>query len=168
MIKVASNRSEVFEGNSVLFQENVVAGLRQLVEINKERIDEYLMALQETSDRALKPVFKRYLRQSIKFMNTLGIWINSYGGSYAHTSPEIRKKQKTWFGLRSILPASNREDIISACEYREAMAVDNYKQILALDQLPSDAFNEITRQKEQIERAFVELIALSAPEAVSH
>jgi uncharacterized protein (TIGR02284 family) len=168
MIESISSSSEIGEINPVFFRNSVIFRLRKLVEINLERNKEYLMAFEETTDSKLKTVFESYLRQSLDFMNSLGAWIKSYGGEYQSVAPEqivvskVRKKGRPWINLKAIFSSHDRDDILNSCEYTESIAISIYEKVLAFHLLPKETLLEITLQKQQIEKAVLKMISLSA------
>ena len=147
---------------------SIVAELNQLIEINKYRTEEYKLAISATRDPALKSVFERYCKQSVQFTKTLSTWLMSYGQKLSDAVHRPTGYDKVVAKLKSFLPRPGREEILQACEYREAVAMGIYKKILSLHRLPYEAFLEVRRQKEHIEKAFREMITLSDPAALTY
>ncbi len=161
MIETIGDKNEVSEGNYSIFCRRVVTGLNRLAEVNQERNKEYLLALEETKDMTLKPVFQRYSMQSMEFINILSEYIKEHRGEYMHITPKKQNKQKSWQGFKFIFSVPNPEDILSSCENCEAIAISTYKKILALHHFPHETYVEISRQKDQIEKAFSQMISLA-------
>ena len=161
MMEVIGHKNQVAEGNSSIFCKRVVAGLNRLAEVNQERNKEYLLALEETKDLNLKPVFQLYHVQSMEFINILSDRIKEHRGEYTHFLPKPQNKQKSWKGFRFIFSVPSPEDILSSCENCEAIAISTYKKVLALHHFPHETYVEISRQKDQIEKAFSQMISLS-------
>ena len=160
-MEVIGQKNEVTEGNSSLFCKRVVAGLNRLAEVNQERNKEYLLAFEETKDIILRPVFQRYSMQSMEFINILSDCIKEHRGEYMHVLPKAQNIQKSWKGFKFIFSVPSPEDILSSCENCEAIAISTYKKILSLHHFPHETYVEISRQKDQIEKAFNQMISLS-------
>ena len=144
----------------------VTTSLNRLIEINNDRCREYSKALKETKDLALKPVFEKYARQSQAFRNTLKIWVKAYGGEVSHELQRTRSLYKIWVDIKSIFPSSDREAILNTCEYIEGMAIDLYKKVLTQTYLPEEAGTELTLQKEELMKAYTEIVSLASLDAL--
>jgi uncharacterized protein (TIGR02284 family) len=148
------------------FRQKTISSLNRLIEINNDRCREYRKALDETPDATLKPVFQKYIKQSNAFKNTLTIWIKAYRGEVSHELQNTRTLHRMWVDFKSLFPASDREAILNSCEYIESAAIDRYKKIMASNYLPAEAIEEIRLQKEELSKAYEEIISLSAVDAL--
>jgi uncharacterized protein (TIGR02284 family) len=138
----------------------LVTGLTRLVEINEERLQEYRMALDEMKEFPLQTVLQRYVNQCHEFINSLSEMIKAHGGDY--TRPVLKSRRKSlWHGLMHFLLVPDKEEILRSCEYRESIAVKNYKHIMKIHQWPYDILLMLRMQKEQIEDAFNEITSFS-------
>jgi uncharacterized protein (TIGR02284 family) len=145
---------------------DVVSILYSLMELNQVRQRVYNKALVKTRDEKLKLVFLRYRTQSKAFANAFAVELRSYGNYALHQRVRFPDFRALWLKVNYIFPPSHREDIIMECESREDKSLRIYRRILSLKRLPYEAYIEIKRQKEHIEKAFREMISLSSLEAL--
>lgn len=110
--------------------EKTIEVLNSLVVINKDRIEGYEKASENTKDTELKTMFSKFEQTSHKCRDELIAEIENLGGKAEDGTKASGKFFRTWMDIKSALAGSDRKAVLSSCEEGEKRAVATYKDVL--------------------------------------
>ena len=111
-------------------KEKTVNALNRLVVINKDRIEGYEKASENTEEKDLKSLFAKFVQTSQKCRNELITEIEKLGGKAEDGTKISGKFFRAWMDARSALTGKDRKAILSSCEQGEEKAIEVYKDVL--------------------------------------
>jgi uncharacterized protein (TIGR02284 family) len=110
-------------------KEKTITALNSLIEINDERIEGFLTAMNETKDPEVRKHFHRFIETSRNCREDLSKLVGELGGQpLKDAKPEV-KFTKAKQGIRSIL-RRNRHKAVSLYKGGAGFAVDMYEQVI--------------------------------------
>ncbi|TDE44416.1 PA2169 family four-helix-bundle protein [Flavobacterium rhamnosiphilum] len=112
-------------------KEKSIVVLNNLIEINNDRIQVYETATIITEESDLKDLFSEFQETSKIFKSELAEEVQKMGG----IPVDVMKKNiflvRLWINFKASLIDKDREDILNTLEYKEFVAIKNYKDTLA-------------------------------------
>lgn len=112
-------------------KEKSIVVLNNLIEINNDRIQVYETATIIIEESDLKDLFSEFQKTSEIFKSKLAEEVQKMGGIPVD---EIKKNSflvRLWINFKASLIDKDREDILNTLEYKEFVAIKNYKDTLA-------------------------------------
>ena len=113
--------------------EEIVAQLNKIVEINNDRIEGYEKANKETKDSALKSLFTDLASRSRGFKSELSAEVIAFGGTPTDGTKNTGKLFRIWMDVKAALTDADRKKIISSCETGEDAALKAYDEVMKSD-----------------------------------
>lgn len=110
--------------------EKLLEALNDLVRINRDRVEGYRKAIDQTDDADLKALFQRMTEESNTYIEQLNKLIIENGETPAVDATIYGKIYRTWMDVKATFSGHDRHSILSACEYGEAAAQRTYEEIL--------------------------------------
>ena len=118
----------LFEKYFMKKNEELVEVLNDLIKINNDRIVGYQKASDETDkiDIDLRTVFQEMASQSREYMQQLTQEVKNLGGDVSKGTTMPGKLYRVWMDLKANFTGSDRETILSSCEFGEDAAQKAY------------------------------------------
>jgi len=110
-------------------KEKSVDVLNSLVVINKDRIDGYETASENTDEKELKSLFSRFAQTSHKCRQELIGEINKLGGKAEEGTKVSGKFFRAWMDVKTALAGRERKAILDSCEQGEDRAIEEYDSV---------------------------------------
>lgn len=110
--------------------EKLLEALNDLVKINRDRVDGYRKAIDQTDDTDLKALFQRMAEESNTYIEQLNKLLIENGEETEDHSTIYGKIYRTWMDVKATFSGHDRHSILSACEYGESAAQRTYEEIL--------------------------------------
>lgn len=110
--------------------EKLLEALNDLVRINRDRVEGYRKAIDQTDDADLKALFQRMAEESNTYIEQLNKLLIESGEETQGQSTIYGKIYRTWMDVKATFSGHDRHSILSACEYGEAAAQRTYEEIL--------------------------------------
>ncbi len=137
--------------NTIEKQEAIVCDLMVILQ---DRYEGYQKAADETTDAALRELFRKLSHQSIQFRNELK-------NLFSHGIPEMAngtllagKLYRVWMDIKAALSSNSKQVILSSCEYGEDMVMKVYKDALsAPEELSPDTLNLLMNQQQLLKQS---------------
>jgi uncharacterized protein (TIGR02284 family) len=107
--------------------------LNKLVVINKDRIEGYETASENTEENDLKTLFSKFAQTSKKCRHELISEIEKLGGKAEDGTKVSGKFFRAWMDVKSALSGKDRKAILNSCEQGEERAIEAYKDVLEDD-----------------------------------
>ena len=109
--------------------------INDLIRINKDRIDGYKKAMNESKDENedLKMLFEGYVAESRQFVQQLSAEVKRLGGKPATDTTSSGKIYRVWMDLKVAVSGDDRKAILASCEYGEDAAQKAYDTALHSD-----------------------------------
>jgi uncharacterized protein (TIGR02284 family) len=111
-------------------KEKSIGLLNYLIEINNDRIEEYLIDAKETDESELKILFYQFQQTSQKCKTELIFEVERMGGIPAQNSKNDDNFFKVWMNVIAILTGKNRNPILNSCKYSDDIAVNSYSETI--------------------------------------
>lgn len=111
-------------------KEKSIGLLNYLIEINNDRIEEYLIDAKETDESELKILFYQFQQTSQNCRAELIFEVERLGGIPAQNSRIGDNFFKVWMNVIAILTGKNRNSILNACKYSDDIAVNSYSETI--------------------------------------
>ena len=130
--------------------ENLVAVLNDLVQINNDRIEGYEKAGEEIKDIDvdLKAIFIKMAEDSIRYKTELINEISKSGGTADTGTSGLSKLHRVWMDVKAAFASKDRQAVLEACEFGEDAAQKAYTDALASDaEINADTRQLITTQQ---------------------
>ena len=130
--------------------ENLVAVLNDLVQINNDRIEGYEKAGEEIKDIDvdLKAIFIKMAEDSIRYKTELINEISKFGGTADSGTSGLSKLHRVWMDVKAAFASKDRQAVLEACEFGEDAAQKAYTDALASDaEINADTRQLITTQQ---------------------
>ena len=130
--------------------ENLVAVLNDLVQINNDRIEGYEKAGEEIKDIDvdLKAIFIKMAEDSIRYKTELINEISKFGGTADTGTSGLSKLHRVWMDVKAAFASKDRQAVLEACEFGEDAAQKAYTDALASDaEINADTRQLITTQQ---------------------
>ena len=121
-------------------KEKSIMVLNDLIEINNDRIQVYETATIVTAERDLKDLFSEFKKTSTIFKSELAEEVQKMGGIPVDLIKKNNFFVRLWINFKASLTDKDREDILNTLEYKEFVAIKNYKDTLA------DNFDHLTAE----------------------
>jgi uncharacterized protein (TIGR02284 family) len=124
----------------------VVEMLSDLIKINNDRITGYQKAAQQTTpiDEDLQVIFHKMADESRTYVGELNQKIATLGGDAVSDTTASGKIYRLWLGIKRLFSGSDRQSLLSSCEFGEDAA--------------QKAYDEALHTKAEMETATVQLI----------
>nr|WP_294862287.1 PA2169 family four-helix-bundle protein [uncultured Fluviicola sp.] len=107
--------------------QEIIASLNNLVQINNDRIQGYLTAAEETDQDDLKRVFSEMMTASQECRRELVQEISKLGGTPVEGTTVSGKIFRVWMDVKAALTSKDRKAILNSCEFGEDAAVKTYQ-----------------------------------------
>ncbi|WP_395049123.1 PA2169 family four-helix-bundle protein [Flavobacterium sp.] len=107
--------------------------LNTLTNINKDRIEVYKTASNETEEQDLKTLFVQFSSTSQKCKQELKTEVTKLGGPRAEHTTISGNFFRMWMDVKAELTGKDRYSILNSCEYVEEMTKDTYEEALEND-----------------------------------
>lgn len=133
--------------------EELVEVLNDLIKINNDRIVGYQKAADETDkiDIDLRTVFQEMTSQSQEYIQELTQEVRNLGGDISTGTTMPGKLYRVWMDLKATFTGSDRETILSSCEFGEDAAQKAYDNALGMSiEIPSSVRTLIIEQKRKL------------------
>lgn len=127
--------------------QEIVASLNNLVQINNDRIQGYLTAAQETDQDDLKSVFSEMMTASQECRRELVQEISKLGGTPIEGTTVSGKLFRVWMDVKAALTSKDRKAILNSCEFGEDAAVKTYQTEIAGDTLNGTEYLPIVKDQ---------------------
>ncbi|TWW02267.1 ferritin-like domain-containing protein [Chitinophaga pinensis] len=110
--------------------EKLLEALNDLVRINRDRVEGYRKAIDQTDDADLKALFQRMAEESNTYTEQLNKLLIENGEETQGHSTIYGKIYRTWMDVKATFSGHDRHSILSSCEYGESAAQRTYEEIL--------------------------------------
>lgn len=141
--------------------ENAVAKLNRLIEVNADRQEGYMKARENTDDPSLKSLFEQNAIQSGKNVADLELAVEGYGGVANNHTSIAGDVYRAWMDVKDAVSTNARKTVLASCERGEDTAVSTYEKILADEHdIDNNMLGTITRQKQEISKAHDQIKSL--------
>lgn len=140
--------------------ENEIDTIKDLIEINNDRIAGYEKAMQELkpNDTDLHQLFLRMAGQSKGFAQELKAATPSFVEENEDGTTVRGKLYRAWMDIKSSIAGNDRYSVLAFCEYGEDAAQRAYKEALNLEEpLSSTLFDLLSRQKIALQQSHDEI-----------
>jgi uncharacterized protein (TIGR02284 family) len=130
--------------------ENLVAVLNDLIEINNDRVNGYEKAAEETKslDVDLQATFHKFANDSRKYAAELTQKVISLGGEPSKDSTNLGKIYRVWMDVKATFTGHDRQAVLENCEFGEDAAQKAYRAALASDaEIDAETRQMITDQQ---------------------
>lgn len=128
--------------------------LNDLIRINNDRIAGYKNAAEEASagDVDLKAIFYRMADESRQYISELTREVLKLGGEPATGTTTSGKIYRAWMDVKATFTGSDREAVLTSCEFGEDAAQKAYQEALTSDKtLSIDIRQLIANQKASLQ-----------------
>lgn len=131
--------------------EQMVAELNKLVQVNLDREAGYQKASEAVEDTGLKTFFQDCRGQSASYLATLNDIIRNHGGEPEKETSTTGDLYRIWMDIKSALALSNAKAVLQSCEAGEDVALNSYENVLQSNGFADrTVMQEIELQKEGI------------------
>lgn len=132
--------------------DNRIATLNSLIEINNDRVEGYETAAKETDSAELKGLFSELKSTSNDNLSELRAEVAALGGSPEEGTRVTGKFFRTWMDVKAALTGNDRHAILSSCEFGEDKAQEAYEDALSKTDsgLTSDELSMIRAQQSNL------------------
>ena len=113
--------------------EAIADTLNGLVKINNNRVEGYQKVAEEIKDESLRVVFENMMNESVNFAETLGSYVQDFGGTPATEGTLAGIIHKGWLNVKDAIMGSDREALLESCEFGDKAAIEAYETALATD-----------------------------------
>ncbi|MBK8568165.1 MAG: PA2169 family four-helix-bundle protein [Saprospiraceae bacterium] len=110
--------------------EETIAVLNTLIQINNDRIEGYDTASKETEEQDLKAHFNQFTMTSQKCKQALVEEVTRLGGEPTESTRVSGKFFRVWMDVKSAITNKDRKAILGSCEYGENVADETYQDVL--------------------------------------
>jgi uncharacterized protein (TIGR02284 family) len=107
--------------------------LNGLLTINKDRIEVYETASNETEEQYLKTLFAQFISTSQKCTDELKTEVAKLGSSRAEKDMTSGNFFRMWMDVKAELIGKDNYAILNSCEYVEEQLKDTYEEALEND-----------------------------------
>lgn len=111
-------------------QQDIIAILNGLIQINNDRIAGYHQASLETREGDLEQLFTSRLNESINFSETLSAYVKERGGEPALGGTTAGVIHRTWLNFKAALQQHDRIALLESCEFGDQAAIEAYENAL--------------------------------------
>jgi uncharacterized protein (TIGR02284 family) len=113
-------------------KEIVVETLSDLVKINNDRITGYQKAAEQTNpiDIDLKGIFHKIADDSRTYVGELNQKLATLGADAVSDTTVSGKIYRVWMGIKNLFTGSDRQSLLSSCEFGEDAAQKAYNEAL--------------------------------------
>jgi uncharacterized protein (TIGR02284 family) len=128
---------------------DLVEVLNDLIRINNDRTTGYAKAADNAReiDVDLRAIFDKMGDESREYAIKLTGEVGRLGGEPATGTTASGKIYRAWMDVKATFTGKDRTSLLAACEFGEDAAQKAYAKALESDQLPSDIYDLIKRQK---------------------
>lgn len=130
-----------------------ISTINHVIRINKDRIEGYQKAADETKDENLKNLFNRLASDSVRYRDELTAYLTNLGGDPAEDTTQQGKVYRAWMDVKAAVTGHDRKAIIASCEFGEDAALEAYDDALKSEEVPSDAREILQRQRLEIQKS---------------
>jgi uncharacterized protein (TIGR02284 family) len=128
--------------------EKISEVLSDLVQINNDRIEGYLKAMDRTDDPDLKALFQRMIDESRTYVSQLNQELARMGADLETGTTVSGKIYRAWMDVKATFTGNDRHAILASCEYGEDAAQRAYDEALRSDDpMPYSIRELIANQK---------------------
>jgi uncharacterized protein (TIGR02284 family) len=128
--------------------EKISEVLSDLVQINNDRIEGYLKAMDRTEDPDLKALFQRMIDESRTYVSQLNQELARMGAALETGTTVSGKIYRAWMDVKATFTGNDRHAILASCEYGEDAAQRAYDEALRSDDpMPYSIRELIANQK---------------------
>lgn len=140
--------------------------LKDLIKINQDRMEAYHQAAVKfiMNEAELKLIFLKMIDEGKKLTAELTTELIAHGQEPGGDLQRMGMLYKEWMDINLIFHGSNRVDILDFCEYIEDAIVMVYDSALQQDDITETAFTLLTKQKQELWFAYLEIKQLRAKE----
>jgi uncharacterized protein (TIGR02284 family) len=128
--------------------------LQQLIIINNDRYEGYMLAAEHAKEIELKNLFNRFSMQSKQFSNELKALLPDMEDAPKEDETKVSGKiYRGWMELKDKLAANDRKAVLASCEFGEDSAKRNYDDVLKdSEEIAPEVLQVIRRQREEIQK----------------
>ena len=130
--------------------EKLVEVLNDLIEINNDRVNGYMKAVEDTKDLDvdLQAVFNSMANDSRKYAAELSQEVNKLGGEVESGSSLGGAIHRAWIDVKATFSGHDRQAVLNSCEFGEDAAQKAYTTALVSDaEMSADVRQVITEQQ---------------------
>ena len=130
--------------------------VKDLIQLNTDRYNGYLTAIEDADDSSLKDLFTRLSKQSNDFKNELTPFASAEDVTSASDSTSVGSKvHRAWIDIKQAITGKDRHTILQSCEWGEDQILHAYKDALETKSgdITSDALATIQRQESQLQES---------------
>ena len=130
--------------------EKLVEVLNDLIEINNDRVNGYVKAVEDTKDLDvdLQAVFNSMANDSRKYAAELSQEVNKLGGEVESGSSLGGAIHRAWIDVKATFSGHDRQAVLNSCEFGEDAAQKAYTTALESDaEMSADVRQVITEQQ---------------------
>lgn len=136
--------------------DNLVEVLNDLVAINYDRIKGYDRAASEAKegDLDLQTIFNKMANESRNYVEELRDQVITLGGTPASDTTASGKIYRVWMDVKAMFTGSDRESLLSSCEFGEDEAQKAYDTALVSDaDMDAETRQLIMKQKNSLKKS---------------
>ncbi|RCH54539.1 aldehyde dehydrogenase [Mucilaginibacter hurinus] len=132
--------------------EKSVEVLRDLIEINTDRVSGFSRALKDLApeDNDLRNLFTMFAQDSRDNIQELGGIISQLGENPETGSSALGTIHRTWLDIRATISGQDRKSILDECERGEDAIKKAYQDALKEENLSIDIVSVLTQQQQKI------------------
>lgn len=141
--------------------DKIVDKLNRLVEVNMDRKEGYLKAVENSDDASLKSLFQQYAETSDKYRADLVTAVQTLGGTPSEKTTVGGDVYRAWMDVKDALSSNDRKSVLASCERGEDSALSTYRNVLDdHDGVDASVLGALTAQLNNLEKAHDHIKAL--------
>ncbi|WP_291726916.1 ferritin-like domain-containing protein [Bernardetia sp.] len=137
-----------------------VKALNELIEKNYDAEKGYKEAVTDVNNHELKDFFTKSVQQRYDFGHELKEEIKKLGGTPEKGTSITGDLHRVWMNLKSFVLGNDVEAVIEECKRGENTAIEEYEDILKMEEVPMDTKIVLRRHLQQIRSSVEHLDAL--------
>ncbi len=141
--------------------------LKDLVEINHDRIEGYEKAAEQVDDMDLKNVFNEMISQSQQFVSQLQPLLQQNGETPEQGTTARGKIYRAWMDVKATFSKNDRKTALESCEFGEDAALRAYNSVLNDPELESDVRHLLLQQEAVLKQSHDKIKALRDKERLA-
>ena len=131
-------------------KEKVINNLNGLLEKNYDAEQGFTSAFNATNSLELKSFFDKQVRQRISFGKNIKNEINMLGGIPNRGGSIAGSMHRAWMDLKTAVASNDEEAVLTCCHNGEKAMLEDYNDVLKMQQLPVTTHDCIQHQRNAI------------------
>jgi uncharacterized protein (TIGR02284 family) len=131
-------------------REKVINGLNGLLEKNYDAEQGFKSAFNATDNLDLKSFFDNQVKQRLSFGNKLKSEIRGLGATPSAGGSMAGSLHRAWMDLKKAIASNDEDAILESCHRGEKAMLDEYNDVLKMDDLPNEIQSRVILQRNAI------------------